>query len=136
MEQKIMETVLTDILQQLKALQQQNEHLLHLRDGLEATDRINQSVEQKLAKLETLKFALREAEAASLKNLFKQQLDELRAAIKKNPATAFTTNHYSLFPTSFRLEHFPMVVNTVMKWVVILIAICFIIRLVALYAPS
>ena len=131
-----METVMMDVLQQLKELQHQKEQLFSLNEALETNNRIHQSMEQKLARLDTLQFRLSEDQMAALKSLFQQQMDELRANMKKNPAMVFTTKHYSLFPASFRLEHFPVLVNTVMKWIVILIAVFFVMWLVTRYVPS
>lgn len=133
MEQEIMETVMRDMLQDLEALKEQKQHLVLLQKGLEAQNELGLRIEQKLSCLGTLPITLSDDQLASLKGALKLEFEAMRTELKKLPATNF--NYHSVFPVSFRMEHFRMVVNTVMTWVVILITLSFVIWLVFRYVP-
>lgn len=121
MEQEVMETVMHDILRQLKELDIQKRELLQLQEGMEAQHRIIISMEQKLAKMTALPFTLSDEQLTSLKAVIKREYDVLRVDVKKHPATLFNHKYYTVFGDRFGAEKFQVVVNTVMKWVIILI---------------
>lgn len=128
-----METVMRDMLQNLEELKMQKQHIVRLQEGIETQNRVNRFIEQKLSKFDTLPVALTDEQMACLQSVMNQEFETLRITLKKLPATNF--NYHSVFPVSFRMEHFRMVVNTVMTWVVILITLFFVIWLVIRYVP-
>ncbi len=121
MEQEVMETVMYDILQQLQEVGMRKKELLQLQESMEAQHRIIVSMEQKLAKIDTLPFTLSDEQLTTLKVIIKQELDEIRADVKKHPATILNHRYYTVFGDRFGAEKFKVVVNTVMKWLIILI---------------
>ncbi len=121
------------MLQDLESIKQQKQHLTKLEEYLEKQYQLSLRMEQKISNLHTSPVSLTEAQLASLKNEIKQEIDALREDILKRPVTANTYKQFSVLPQSFRMEHFPMLVNTVMKWVVIMIILIFAIQVIEVY---
>jgi hypothetical protein len=128
MEKEIMETVLHEILQELKS---QKAKLDQLQTGIDAQSKTSGSIEQKLLEQDALSFTLAEDQLRSLRDLIKENFEALRAEIARNPSVCNTHKHISLVPLTFRMEHFPLFVNTVMRWVVVLIILIFAMWLIA-----
>lgn len=123
-----METVLYEILHEL---QSQKAQFNHLQNGMEAQNKTAGSIEQKLSKLDALSFTLSEDQLTTLKDILKENFEALRVEIAKNPSVCNTHKHISIVPFTFRMEHFPLFVNTVMKWIVVLIILTFAMWLIA-----
>lgn len=128
MEKEIMETVLYEILHEL---QSQKAQFDKLQNGIEAQNKTSGSIEQKLFKLDALSFTLSEDLLMLMKDFIKENFEALRTEIAKNPVVCNTHKHISIVPFTFRMEHFPLFVNTVMKWVVVLIILIFAMWLIA-----
>jgi len=128
MEKEIMETVLYEILHEL---QSQKAQFAQLQNAMEAQNKTSGSMEQKILKLDALSFTLSEDQLTLLREFIKENFEALRAEIAKNPAVCNTHKYISLVPFTFRMEHFPLFVNTVMKWVVVLIILIFAMWLIA-----
>lgn len=134
MEQEIMETVLHDMLQDLEAIKEQKQHFVKLQNTLETQNEVVVRIEQKLTRQDTVAVTLTEEQLKALKEVIRQYIELLREDLMKHPITTHTYKHISLMPQSFRMEHFPMLVNTIMKWVVILIVLVFVIWFVVRFA--
>lgn len=125
MEQEVMKSVLHEILQELKG---QKEQFSGLRNNL---DKLNEKcflLEEKLARPEVLSSALSQEQMTFLKELMAENFEVLKAEMKKHPTFNTTHKHFALLPLNFRLEHFPVLVNTVMRWVVVLMVLVFTMR--------
>ena len=51
--------------------------------------------------------------------MLKKGLAEIKEEVKNQHPVVYQTKHYSFFGDKFGAEHFKLVVNTVMKWVII-----------------
>ena len=122
MEQEVMKTVLQEILQELNS---QRVQLSHLLDRWEALNKTSIGIEQKLSQSDLVPFALSKEQEALMKKWINEHFEALQAEIKKHPIIHTTHKHISLIPPSFRIEHFPLLVNTIMKWVVVLMVLLF-----------
>ncbi|MGV3464143.1 MAG: hypothetical protein ACO1OT_02485 [Heyndrickxia sp.] len=126
MEQEVMETVLHEILQELRGQQAQ---LGQLQNGMKEQEITIASIHQKLAKHEGQPCTLSEDQLALLKDFMGDKFETLQKVMILNPTVRQTHKHFSLMPPNFRMEYFPLLVNTVMKWVVVLIVLVFLIWL-------
>jgi len=117
-----METVLHEILQELRGLQAQ---LAQLQNGMKEQEITIASMDQKLAKHEELSCNLSEDQLALLKDFMGKKFETLQKLMIMNPTVRQTHKHFSLMPANFRMEYFPLLVNTVMKWVVVLTVLIF-----------
>ncbi|HZH95102.1 MAG TPA: hypothetical protein VEY06_04415, partial [Flavisolibacter sp.] len=115
MEQEVMKTVLQEILQELSG---QRTELSHMQQGMEVLKNISTEIDGKLLNANTVRVALSDEQVNSIKELINEHFETLRGEIIKHPTLYTTHKHFSLLPLSFRMEHFPLLVNTVMKWVV------------------
>ena len=122
-----METVLHEILQELRGQQTQ---LGQLQNGMKEQENKIASIHQKLAKHEGPPTTLSEDQLTLLKDFMGENFETLQKLMIMNPAVRQTHKHFSLLPPNFRMEHFPLLVNTVMKWVVVLIVLIFLMWLV------
>ncbi|MBD0284317.1 MAG: hypothetical protein ICV53_16315 [Flavisolibacter sp.] len=128
MEQEVMKTVLQEILQELN---NQREQLSLLQKDLEAVSKTSMRMEGKLSQPDAVPVLLSGGQMVLLKELLKENLEGLRQEMMEHPAVCNTHKHFSLFPLTFRMEHFPLLVNTIMKWVVVLMVLLFTMWLVA-----
>lgn len=128
MEEEIMETVLHDMLQDLQIIKQQQQYLVKFQEDLETQYQLMLRIEQKLSGFSALPVTLTDDQVSSLKDVMRQEFELLQTELQKQPVTHKA--YYSVFPVSFRMEYFRMVVNTVMTWIVILIVLFFVIWLV------
>ncbi|RYE54809.1 MAG: hypothetical protein EOP48_11495 [Sphingobacteriales bacterium] len=122
MEQEVMKTVLEEILQELAG---QRAQLSGLQKEMEMLNKTSRLVEEKLATPNAVAVVLSEEQMTSIKELVKEHFEVLREEMIKRPTTHTTHKHLTLLPLSFRMEHFPLLVNTVMKWVVVLLVLFF-----------
>ena len=122
MEQEVMETVLHEILQELRGQQAQ---LSQLQNGMKEQESTIASMDQKLEKHEGLSCTLSEDQLALIKDFIGEKFETLQKVMIMNPTLRQTHKHFSLMPANFRMEYFPLLVNTVMKWVVVLIVLVF-----------
>ncbi len=122
MEQEVMETVLHEILQELRG---QKAQLGQLQKGMKEQENTIATIHQKLAKHEGPSCTLSEDQLALLKDFMGENFETLQKLMIMNPAVRQMHKHFSLMPPNFRMEHFPLLVNTVMKWVVVLIVLVF-----------
>jgi hypothetical protein len=122
MEQEVMKTVLQEILQQLAG---QRAQLSRLQKEMEGLNKTSMLVDEKLATPNAVEVVLSEEQMVSINALMKEHFESLREEMTRHPTTHTTHKHFILLPLSFRMEHFPLLVNTVMKWVVVLLVLCF-----------
>lgn len=122
MEQEVVKTVLQEILQELKA---QNECLVHLEKGMEGFPGLRQEIDQKLAHVTDGNIHISDDQIKLIKDMIHQHFEKLGVEIAKHPRVSVTHKHFTLLPQSFRMEHFPLLVDTVMKWVVALLVLFF-----------
>jgi hypothetical protein len=124
MEREVMETVLQEMLQELK---DQKAQLTALHTGLEGQNRMMEGMAGQYARSANndLPVTLSDEQLLHLKELVEQQFEALRLELMKRPVTSYSVRHFSLLPPSFRMEHFPLLVNTIMKWVIALISLVF-----------
>ncbi len=129
MEREIMETVLQEMLQELR---NQKKQLTSLHTGLEGQGKIIAGIAGQYTPNvnDNLPVALSDEQLLHLKGHVEQQFEALRMELLKRPCTSYTVKHFSLLPPSFRMEYFPLVVNTVMKWVVWIAVLIFIMRMI------
>lgn len=125
MEQEVMKTVLQEILQELKV---QREQFEGLRKDMNTVNEKSTGIEEKLAKRDVMSSFLSKEQMSFLKDLMAENFELLKAEMKKQPAVNTTHRHFALLPLNFRMEHFPSFVNTVMKWVVVLMVLVFTMR--------
>ena len=85
-------------------------------------------IEEKRSKAEVVSSILSEEQMMFLKDLINENFEVLHAEVKKHPAVQTTHRHFALLPLNFRMEYFPLLVNTVMKWVVVLMVLVFAMR--------
>ncbi len=123
-----MKTVLQEILQELSSQRMQ---LSHLQKGMEVLKNISTEIDEKLSNSNTLPVALSDDQTSSLKNLINEHFETLRGELIKHPTVHATHKHFTLLPLSFRMEHFPVFVNTVMKWVAVMVVLFFTMWLIA-----
>ena len=122
MEQEVMKTVLHEILQELSG---QRVQLSHLQKGMEALINTSKEMEENVSLHDGMPVVLSEEQAASIKNIINEHFGALRTELIRHPATHTTHKHFALLPLTFRMEQFPLLVNTVMKWVVVLLVMFF-----------
>jgi hypothetical protein len=122
MEQEVMKTVLQEILQELAGQRAQLSELQKELEGLNKTSRL---VDEKLARPSEVEVVLTEQQMTAVKELMKEHLEALREELMGHPTTHTTHKHFTLLPLLFRMEHFPLLVNTIMKWVVVLLVLFF-----------
>jgi hypothetical protein len=120
MEQEVMKTVLNEILNGLK---EHTAQLSDLKKDSETLKSIHLDTEQNVLSSKDYPVTLSEEQMADLKDSIIQSLEVLKEEIVKHPAIVH--KHISLIPLSYRMEHFPLLVNTVMRWVVVLIILIF-----------
>jgi hypothetical protein len=122
MEQEVMKTVLEEILQESAG---QRAQLSRLQKEMEALNKTSRLVEEKLARPSTVAIVLSKEQMISINALMKEHFEALREEMMGHPTTHTTHRHFTLLPLSFRMEHFPLLVNTVMKCVVVLLVLFF-----------
>jgi hypothetical protein len=122
MEQEVMKTVLHEILQELNG---QRTELSGMQKGMEVLKNLSTEIDGKLSNANTVAVVLSAEQVASIKEIIKEHFESLRGEIMKRPTIHSTQKYFSLLPLSFRMEHFPLLVNTVMKWVVVLLILFF-----------
>ena len=128
MEPEITERVLQEFAEELK-VQKEQVALLHQAVGDQY--KVIQRIEELVAKLNTAPPGLSADGISLIKDSLTGNFDALRADVFRRPTINVTHQHHSLLPVSFRMEHFPLLVNIVMKWVVALISLVFAIWLIS-----
>ncbi|WP_132053091.1 hypothetical protein [Pseudocnuella soli] len=128
MELEITERVLQEIAQELK---EQKEQLALLRQAVGEQYKVIQGIEEMLAKLHLAPSGILENGISLIKDALTKNFKALREDMFRRPTINVTHQHHSLMPDSFRMEHFPLLVNTIMKWVIALISLVFTIWLIA-----
>jgi hypothetical protein len=127
MELEITERVLQEIAQELK---EQKEKLALLRQAVGEQYKVLQGIEEMLAKLHLAPPELLGDGISLIKDALTKNFEAFREDMFRRPTINVTHQHHSLMPNSFRMEHFPLLVNTIMKWVVALISLVFAIWLI------
>src|SRR5690242_2611070 len=125
MEQEVMKTVLQEMLRELK---DQKEQFAVLRNDLSTLNEKSAAIEEKLIKPAIVPSVLSKEQMAFVKELMAENFEALKKEMKKYPTVNTTHRHFALLPMNFRIEHFPSLVNTVMKWVVVLMVLVFTMR--------
>lgn len=127
MEQEILEKVLQEILQELK---KQSESMTVLNQKVEQQTQSLQQVEELVFQPAMPSLHISSEQVQEIKKALVEQFKSLQEEFVRRPSTAFNHKHYSVLPVSFRVEHFPMVVNTTMKWVLAIISLFFVMWLI------
>lgn len=127
MEQEIVEKVMKEVLEDLKIQRSQVTQLFQLIDQQKEAI---QKLEEIVASAPIPANKLSEEQVAIIKTFIKENFEALQAAVESHPVSYTTNHHHSVFPVSFRMEHFPLLIDTVMKWVVIMIVLIFAIWLI------
>lgn len=127
MEQEILEKVLQEILQELK---KQSESMAVLNQKVEQQTQSLQQVEELVFQPAMPSLNISSEQVLEIKESLVEHFKSLQEKIAGRPSTAFVHKHYSVLPVSFRVEHFPMFVNTTMKWVLATISLVFVMWLI------
>ncbi|OLY91808.1 hypothetical protein SAMN05444008_10955 [Cnuella takakiae] len=127
MEQDILEKVLKEILQELK---QQNEGMAELNQKVEQQTQKVQKLEDMVSQRTMPSLHISSEQASEIREALVEHFKSIQEEIARRPSTAFIHKYYSVLPVSFRVEHFPMVVNTTMKWILATISLFFVMWLI------
>ena len=71
--------------------------------------------------LETLGANQKLPDLSSLDSALEKGLEEIKEEVKKQHCQLYETKHYSLFGDHFGSDHFKKVMDTTMKWVIVLL---------------
>jgi hypothetical protein len=122
MEEEIMKTVLQEILQETNA---QKVRSMGLQKEVERLNDSCTRIEQKFLRQESIPFVLSDQQFDAVKGLFEENFRALQTEMINHPAVSHSPKYFSLLPLTFKMDHFPMLVNTIMKWVVILMLLIY-----------
>lgn len=128
MEQEVLKTVLQEMLLELSS---QKDRIAALQIEREVTRKACLRMEEKLAETVPSSCRLSAEQEQVLKETIRTGFDHSKGELIKHPAVSHTYRNLHLLLLSFRMEYFPLLVNTIMKWVVVLIILIFTIWMVA-----
>lgn len=119
--------MLQEMLQELK---KQNESMAVLNQKVEQQTQKFQKLEDLVSQRTMPSLHISSEQALEIREALVEHFKSLQEEIAGRPSTGFNHKHYSVLPVSFRVEHFPMVVNTTMKWVLATISLFFVMWLI------
>ncbi len=120
------DALLNDLLQEteeVKELSRTQEKRLITLEGAQRdyVQKLEELYGRLSCRLETLGANQKLLDLSLVNSALEKGLDEIKEEVKKQHCQFYQTKHYSLFGDRYGSEHFKKVMDTTMKWVIVLI---------------